>query len=141
MNLGFGAPEESLYGRFGKIFEEKAEEYTNGSVDVKLRCCNQISSEDEAFKAMQLGTVDGFFIKEAVGVVTEHRCEAALPRRRGMEVRSERLSIPDHLRQAFFIPSQADQLVGEGVDGKPGRGGSEGFVAGPSGVRMPVAPL
>jgi len=62
MNLGFGAPEESLYGRFGKIFEAKAEEYTNGSVDVKLRCCNQISSEDEAFKAMQLGTVDGFFI-------------------------------------------------------------------------------
>ncbi len=62
MNLGFGAPEESLYGRFGKIFEAKAEEYTNGAVDVKLRCCNQISSEDEAFKAMQLGTVDGFFI-------------------------------------------------------------------------------
>ena len=62
MNLGFGAPEESLYGRFGKIFEAKAEEYTNGTVDVKLRCCNQISSEDEAFKAMQLGTVDGFFI-------------------------------------------------------------------------------
>ena len=62
MNLGFGAPEESLYGRFGKIFEAKAEEYTGGSIDVKLRCCNQISSEDEAFKAMQLGTVDGFFI-------------------------------------------------------------------------------
>ena len=40
MNLGFGAPEESLYGRFGKIFEAKAEEYTGGSVDVKLRCCN-----------------------------------------------------------------------------------------------------
>ncbi|KIN61805.1 TRAP dicarboxylate transporter-DctP subunit [Sulfitobacter noctilucae] len=62
MNVGFGAPEESLYGRFGKIFEAKAEEYTNGAVDVKLRCCNQISSEDEGFKAMQLGTVDGFFI-------------------------------------------------------------------------------
>ena len=62
MNVGFVAPEESLYGRFGKIFEEKAEDYTNGTVDVKLRCCNQISSEDEAFKAMQLGTVDGFFI-------------------------------------------------------------------------------
>ena len=62
MNLGFGAPEESLYGRFAKIFEAKAEEYTNGSVDVKLRCCNQVSTEDEAFKAMQLGTVDGFFI-------------------------------------------------------------------------------
>jgi tripartite ATP-independent transporter DctP family solute receptor len=62
MNLGFGAPEESLYGRFGRIFKEKAEEYTNGTLEVKLRCCNQISSEDEAFKAMQLGTVDGFFI-------------------------------------------------------------------------------
>lgn len=62
MNVGFGAPEESIYGRFGKIFEAKAEEYTDGTVDVKLRCCNQISSEDEAFKAMQLGTVDGFFI-------------------------------------------------------------------------------
>lgn len=62
MNLGFGAPEESLYGGFGKIFERIAEEYTGGTVDVKLRCCNQISSEDEAFKAMQLGTVDGFFI-------------------------------------------------------------------------------
>lgn len=62
MNLGFGAPEASLYGRWGKIFEAKAEEYTGGTVDVKLRCCNQISSEDQAFKAMQLGTVDGFFI-------------------------------------------------------------------------------
>lgn len=62
MNLGFGAPEDSLYGRFAKIFKEKAEEYTSGSVEVKIRCCNQISTEDEGFKAMQLGTVDGFFI-------------------------------------------------------------------------------
>jgi tripartite ATP-independent transporter DctP family solute receptor len=62
MNLGFGAPEASIYGRFGAIFKAKAEEYTGGSVNVKLRCCNQISSEDESFKAMQLGTVDGFFI-------------------------------------------------------------------------------
>lgn len=62
MNLGFGAPETSIYGRFATIFKEKAEAYTNGSVEVKIRCCNQISTEDEAFKAMQLGTVDGFFI-------------------------------------------------------------------------------
>ncbi len=62
MNVGFGAPEESLYGRFGVIFQEKVAEHTNGEIEVKLRCCNQISSEDEAFKAMQLGTVDGFFI-------------------------------------------------------------------------------
>ncbi len=62
MNVGFGAPEESLYGRFGAIFERLAEEYTGGSVDVRLRCCNQIATEDEGFRAMQLGTVDGFFI-------------------------------------------------------------------------------
>ena len=62
MNLGFGAPEKSIYGRFGKIVEKKVEEYTNGSINVKLRCCNQIATEDTAFKAMQLGTVDGFFI-------------------------------------------------------------------------------
>ena len=62
MNVGFGAPEESIYGRFGKIFQEKVTEISGGNIEVKLRCCNQISSEDEAFKAMQLGTVDGFFI-------------------------------------------------------------------------------
>ncbi|MCY4304452.1 MAG: TRAP transporter substrate-binding protein [Aestuariivita sp.] len=62
MNVGFGAPEESLYGQFGKLFQAQVEKYTSGNIEVKLRCCNQISSEDEAFKAMQLGTVDGFFI-------------------------------------------------------------------------------
>lgn len=62
MNLGFGAPEASIYGRFANIFKEKLESYSDGAIEVKLRCCNQISSEDEAFKAMQLGTVDGFFI-------------------------------------------------------------------------------
>ena len=62
MNVGFGAPEDSLYGNFGKIFQKKVAEISDGNIEVKLRCCNQISSEDEAFKAMQLGTVDGFFI-------------------------------------------------------------------------------
>jgi TRAP-type transport system periplasmic protein len=62
MNLGFGAPEQSLYGRFANIFKAKAEEYTGGNLEVKIRCCNQISTEDQGFKAMQLGTVDGFFI-------------------------------------------------------------------------------
>ena len=62
MNLGFGAPEDSFYADFGKIFQAKVDAISGGSIEVKLRCCNQISSEDEAFKAMQLGTVDGFFI-------------------------------------------------------------------------------
>lgn len=62
MNLGYNAPEASLYGRLSTIFKEKAEDYTNGAVEVKIRCCGQISTEDEAFKAMQLGTVDAFII-------------------------------------------------------------------------------
>jgi tripartite ATP-independent transporter DctP family solute receptor len=62
MNVGFGAPEDSIYGRFGRHFQEQLAEISGGTMEVKLRCCNQISSEDEAFKAMQLGTVDGFFI-------------------------------------------------------------------------------
>lgn len=62
MNLGFGAPEASIYGRFATLFKDNLEETSNGTIEVKMRCCNQISTEDEAFKAMQLGTVDGFII-------------------------------------------------------------------------------
>ncbi|MFZ1815447.1 MAG: TRAP transporter substrate-binding protein [Rhizobiaceae bacterium] len=62
MNLGYTAPEKSLYGRLSDIFKAKVEAYTNGSVEVKIRCCGQIATEDEAFKAMQLGTVDAYII-------------------------------------------------------------------------------
>ena len=62
MNLGFGAPEASIYGRFSTLFKEEVEKLSDGAIEVKLRCCNQISTEDEAFRAMQLGTVDGFII-------------------------------------------------------------------------------
>ena len=64
MNLGWATPLESDYGILAKKFEELAESYSNGSVDVKLRCCAQISTEDDAFKALQLGTVDGYFISQ-----------------------------------------------------------------------------
>ncbi len=49
---------------FAKKFKELAEKYTNGAVEVKLRCCGQIGTEDDAFKAMQLGTVDSYFISQ-----------------------------------------------------------------------------
>ena len=64
MNLGWETPLDSHYGLLAKRFEELAEKYTGGSVDVKLRCCGQIGGEDNAFKAMQLGTVDGYFISQ-----------------------------------------------------------------------------
>lgn len=62
MNVGFGAPESSLYGKFTASFAGLVEEYTGGTVEVKSRCCNQIGTEDDAIKALQLGTVDAFFV-------------------------------------------------------------------------------
>lgn len=64
MNLGWSTPLDSDYGVFATKFKELVEDYTDGSVEVKLRCCGQIASEDDAFKAMQLGTVDGYFISQ-----------------------------------------------------------------------------
>ena len=64
MNLGWSTPLDSDYGIFATKFAELAGKYTNGSVVVRMRCCAQIASEDDAFKALQLGTVDGYFISQ-----------------------------------------------------------------------------
>lgn len=58
INLGYAAAEGSSYAVLANKFEELTEEYSGGSIDVKVRCCGQLMGEDEAFKAMQLGTVD-----------------------------------------------------------------------------------
>lgn len=62
INLGYAAAPESSYGILAAKFEELAERHSNGTVDVKVRCCTQLVTEDEAFKAMQLGTVDMYII-------------------------------------------------------------------------------
>lgn len=62
MNLGFGAPEKSDHGLFAQLLKARIEDYSNGTIQVKIRCCSQISSEDDSFRAMQLGTVDSFII-------------------------------------------------------------------------------
>lgn len=58
INLGYAAAEGSSYAVLANKFEELAETYSEGTIDVKVRCCGQLMGEDEAFKAMQLGTVD-----------------------------------------------------------------------------------
>ena len=58
INLGYAAAEDSTYSILANKFEELAEQYSEGTIDVKVRCCAQLVTEDEAFKAMQLGTVD-----------------------------------------------------------------------------------
>ncbi|WP_198650079.1 TRAP transporter substrate-binding protein [Zobellella maritima] len=62
LNLGYGTAEGSSYSILANKFEELAEKYSNGSIDIKVRCCTQLSTEDEAFKSMQLGIVDMYII-------------------------------------------------------------------------------
>lgn len=64
MNLGWSTPADSSYSIPAKKFKELVEAYTKNTVEVKLRCCAQIATEDDAFKAMQLGTVDAYFISQ-----------------------------------------------------------------------------
>ena len=64
MNIGWETPLDSHYGILAKKFKELVEQYTNGTIEVKLRCCGQIATEDNAFKAMQLGTVDAYFVSQ-----------------------------------------------------------------------------
>lgn len=62
INLGYAAAETSAYAVLANKFEALVEDYSGGSIDVKVRCCGQLMGEDEAFKALQLGTVDMFII-------------------------------------------------------------------------------
>ncbi len=64
MNLGWATPAESDYGVLADKFKELAAAYSGGTIDVRLRCCGQIGTEDDAFKALQLGTVDGYIITQ-----------------------------------------------------------------------------
>ncbi len=62
MNLGFSTPVESDYGVLATKLAQLVKERMGDVIDVKLRCCATIATEDDAFKALQLGTVDAYFI-------------------------------------------------------------------------------
>ena len=62
INLGWETPADSKLGILAVKFKELVEDYSDGSIEVKLRCCGQIGTEETAFSAMQLGTVDAFLI-------------------------------------------------------------------------------
>jgi len=57
-NFAYEGTEESPYGIYAKIFKRTVEEYSKGMIEVKIRCCGQLISEDQAFKALQLGSLD-----------------------------------------------------------------------------------
>ncbi len=62
MRVGWATPENHPYGLLAERFKELAEKYTNGSVKVKLFHSGQLGTEDAAFKALQLGSVDSYII-------------------------------------------------------------------------------
>ena len=57
VNVAYAGSEDSEYGLLTKLFKEHVERLLP-NVEVKPRCCTSLTTEDEAFKAMQLGTVD-----------------------------------------------------------------------------------
>ncbi|SCY32772.1 TRAP transporter substrate-binding protein [Desulfoluna spongiiphila] len=62
MNLGWQTADDSAYGELVTIFSGLVDEYTQGEVVVKRRCCGQIGGEEDGFKSLQIGIVDGFII-------------------------------------------------------------------------------
>jgi len=62
MNVGFVGSAQSSYQAMADKFKVLFEKRTNGEVEVKIRCCGQVASEDQGFKALQLGTVDSYFV-------------------------------------------------------------------------------
>ncbi len=62
MRLGYSTPPSHSYGIFAEKFKELAEKYTNGAVEVRNFHSAQISTEDAAFKSLQLGTIDAYQI-------------------------------------------------------------------------------
>lgn len=62
MNIGFSTPVESDYGVAALKLQQLVKDRMGGAVEVRVRCCATIATEDDAFKALQLGTVDAYFI-------------------------------------------------------------------------------
>ena len=64
MNIGFSVTEAHPYGTFMKLFAERFETLSGGNVRVKVHCCHKMGSEQEQFKKLQLGTLDGTMIAQ-----------------------------------------------------------------------------
>ena len=65
MNLGYASSPDSIYGVIADKFAELVKTYSDGKMIVKVRSNGQLGSEDEAFKALQFGTLDFHVITDA----------------------------------------------------------------------------
>ncbi len=64
MNIGYSVAEGHPYGTFMNTFAERFETLSGGTVKVKVHCCHKMGSEQEQFKKLQLGTLDGTMIAQ-----------------------------------------------------------------------------
>lgn len=65
INLGYASSPDSIYGVIADKFAELVQEYSDGEMIVKVRSNGQLGTEDEAFKAMQFGTLDMHVITDS----------------------------------------------------------------------------
>jgi tripartite ATP-independent transporter DctP family solute receptor len=64
MNIGYSVNEAHPYGTFMNLFAERFQTLSGGTVRVKVHCCHKMGSEQEQFKKLQLGTLDGTMIAQ-----------------------------------------------------------------------------
>ena len=64
MNIGYSVNEGHPYGTFMHLFAERFQTLSGGTVRVKVHCCHKMGSEQEQFKKLQLGTLDGTMIAQ-----------------------------------------------------------------------------
>lgn len=64
LKLAFAGNEGSAYDTFAKEFSKEIERLTKGEVKGRIFCCFKMGSEQETFKKLQLGTLDGTLIAQ-----------------------------------------------------------------------------
>ena len=64
MTVGYALAEKSVYDTAAKVFAEEFEKRTNGEVTVRTFSSFKMGGEQEMFKKLQLGTLDGTIIAQ-----------------------------------------------------------------------------
>ena len=64
MNIGYATSDQHAYGTFMNTFAERLTTLSGGEITVKVHCCFKMGGEQDMFKKLQLGTLDGTMIAQ-----------------------------------------------------------------------------
>lgn len=64
MNIGYATSDQHAYGTFMSTFAERLSTLSGGEIKVKVHCCFKMGGEQDMFKKLQLGTLDGTLIAQ-----------------------------------------------------------------------------